>query len=62
MKEIRIESYLRSINYGNWIIKIGNLGNHSKAEFLEIMNKIIIIITIISNEINARIGALETEN
>ena len=35
MKEIRIESYLRSINYGNLIIKIGNLGNRSKVEFLE---------------------------
>ena len=30
------ENYLKSINYENWIIKIGNLGNHSKAEFLEI--------------------------
>ena len=36
MKEIRIENYLRSRNYENWNIKIGNLGNHSKAEFLEI--------------------------
>ena len=36
LKEIRIENYLRSRNYENWIIKIGNLGNHSKAEFLEI--------------------------
>ena len=62
MKEIRIESYLRSRNYGNWIIKIGNLGNHSKAEFLEIMNKIIAIMIIISNRINMRIGAWETEN
>ena len=30
------ENYLRSINYETWIIKIGNLVNHSKAEFLEI--------------------------
>ena len=52
----RIENYLRSRNYENWIIKIGDLGNHSKVEFLEIMNKIIIIMTIISNGINARIG------
>ena len=36
MKEIIIENYLRSRNYENWIIKIGNLGNHLKAEFLEI--------------------------
>ena len=36
MKEIKIENYLRSRNYENWIIKIGNLGNHSKAKFLEI--------------------------
>ena len=43
MKEIRIENYLRSKNYENWIIKIENLGNHSKAEFLE-MNKMIMII------------------
>ena len=39
-----------------------NLGNHSKAEFLEIMNKIIVIMIIISNGINTRIGAWETEN
>ena len=62
MKEIRIESYLRSKNYGNWIIKIGSLGNHSKAGFLEIMNKIIVIMIIISNGINSRIGVWETEN
>ena len=36
MKEIRIENYLRNRKYENWIIKIGNLGNHLKAEFLEI--------------------------
>ena len=36
MKEIKIENYLRSRNYENWIIKIGNLGNHSQTEFIEI--------------------------
>ena len=36
LKEIKIENYLRSRHYENSIIKIGNLGNHSKAEFLEI--------------------------
>ena len=36
MKEIKIENYLRNRNYKNWIIKMGNLGNHSKTEFLEI--------------------------
>ena len=36
MKEIRIENYLRSRNYKNWIIKMGNLGNHSNTELLEI--------------------------
>ena len=30
------ENYLRNRNYKNWIIKMGNLGNHSKTEFLEI--------------------------
>ena len=30
------ENYLRSRNYENWITKIENLENHSKAEFLEI--------------------------
>ena len=54
--------YLRSRNYRNWIIKIGNLGNHSKAEFLEIMDKIIVVKIIISNGINTRIEAWETEN
>ena len=62
MKEIRIENYLRSRDYKNWIIKIGNLKNHSKAEFLEIMDKIIVIMIIISNGINTRTGAWETEN
>ena len=57
MKEIRIENYLRSRDYENWIIKIGNLRNHSKAEFLEIMDKIIVIMIIISNRINTRTGA-----
>ena len=46
MKEIRIESYLRSRNYKNWIIKIGN---HSKVEFLEMINKIIVIMVVISD-------------
>ena len=62
MKEIKIENYLRSRDYENWIIKIGNLINHSKAEFLEIMDKIIVIMIIISNGINTRTGAWETEN
>ena len=62
MKEIIIENYLRSRDYENWIIKIGNLGNHSKAEFLEIMDKIIVMMIIISNGINTRTGAWETEN
>ena len=62
MKEIRIENYLRSRDYENWIIKIGNLINHSKVEFLEIMDKIIVIMIIISNGINTRTGAWETEN
>ena len=62
MKEIRIENYLRSRDYENWIIKIGNLRNHSKAEFLEIMDKIIVVMIIISNGINTRTRAWETEN
>ena len=62
MKEIRIENYLRSRDYENRIIKIGNLGNHSKEEVLEIMDKIIVIMIIISNGINMRTGAWETEN
>ena len=62
MKEIIIENYLRSRDYENWIIKIGNLENHSKAEFLEIMDKIIVVMIIISNGINTRTRAWETEN
>ena len=62
MKEIIIENYLRSRDYENWIIKIGNLGNNSKAEFLEIMDKIIVIMIIISNGINTKTRAWETEN
>ena len=31
------ENYLRVWNYESWIIKIGNLGNRSKAEFLEMI-------------------------
>ena len=58
MKEIRIENYVRSRDYENRIIKIGNLGNHSKPEVLEI----IVIMIIISDGINTRTGAWETEN
>ena len=39
-----------------------NLRNHSNAEFIEIMNKMIIIMIIISSGVNTRIGAWETEN
>ena len=50
MKEIRIVSYLRSRDYeSRFIKKVGNLGNHSKAEFIEIMHKIIVIMIIISD-------------
>ena len=49
-------------NYESWCIKIGNLRNHSKAEFIEIMNKMIIIMIIISSEANIGIGAWETGN
>ena len=49
-------------NYESWCIKIGNLRNHSKAEFIEIMNKMIMITIIISSGINTGIGAWETEN
>lgn len=38
LKKIRIVSYLRSRNYESWFMKIGNLENHLKADFLE-MNK-----------------------
>ena len=60
MKGIRIVSYLRRGNYESWCIKIGDLRNHSKADFIEIMNKMIMII--ISSGINTGIGAWETEN
>ena len=60
MKGIRIVSYLRDGNYESWCIKIGDLRNHSKADFIEIMNKMIMII--ISSGINTGIGAWETEN
>ena len=53
---------MRSRNYESWCIKIGDLGNHSKAEFIEIMNKMIVIMIIISSGINTGIGAWETEN
>ena len=46
MKGIRIVSYLRRRNYESRCIKIGNLRNHSKAEFIEIMNKMIRIMII----------------
>ena len=62
LREIRIVSYLRNRNYESWCVKIGNLRNHSKAEFIEIMNKMIMIMIIISSGINTRIGAWETEN
>ena len=41
---------------------MGDLRNHSKAEFIDIMNKMIIIMIIISSGINTGIGARETEN
>ena len=53
---------MRHINYESGCIKIGNLRNHSKAEFIEIMNKMIMIMIIISSGINAGIGAWKTEN
>ena len=62
LKEIRIVSYLRNINYESWCVKIGNLENHLKADFIEIMNKMIMIMIIISSGINTGIGAWETEN
>ena len=46
----------------SWCVKIGNPRNHSKAEFIEIMNKMIMIMIIISSGINTGIGAWETEN
>ena len=49
MKEIKIESYLRNRNYENWIIKVGRLGNHLKVGFLEMINKIIVMMVVISD-------------
>ena len=64
LKGIRIVSYLRRRNYESWCIKIGDIRNHSKAEFIEIMNKVIMIMImiIISSGVNMGIGAWETEN
>ena len=42
--------------------KIGNLRSHSKAEFIEIMNKMIMVMIIINSGINTGIGAWETKN
>ena len=43
---------------------MGDIRNHSKAEFIEIMKKVIMIMImiIISSGINTGIGAWETEN
>ena len=60
--ELKIVSYLRHGNYESWCIKIGDLRNHSKADFIEIMNKMIMVMIMISSGINTRIGAWETEN
>ena len=38
LKDIIIVSYLRSRNYESWFMKMGNLENHLKADFLG-MNK-----------------------
>ena len=54
MKGIRIVSYLRRGNYESWCIKIGDLRNHSKADFIEIMNKMIMVMIIISSGIKYR--------
>ena len=62
MKGIRIVSYLRRGNYESWCIKIGDLRNHSKADFIEIMNEMIMVMIIISSGINTGIGAWEIEN
>ena len=62
MKGIGILSYLRHGNYEGWCVKNGYLRNHSKAKFIEIMNKMIIIMMIISNGVNMGIGAWETRN
>ena len=56
MKEVGI------LKNEGWCVKIGNPRNHSKTEFIEIMNKIIMIMVIISSGINMGIGAWETEN
>ena len=62
LKEIRIVSYLRNRNYESWCVKIGNLRNHSNVEFIDIMNKMIMIMIIISSGMNTEIGAWEIEN
>ena len=62
LKEIRIVSYLRNRNYESWCVKIGNLINHSNVEFIDIMNKMIMIMIIISSGMNTEIGAWEIEN
>ena len=43
-------------------MKIGHLEDHLKADFIEITNKMIMIMIIISSGINTGIGARETEN
>ena len=43
-------------------MKIGNLENHLKTDFIEITNKMIRIMIIISSGINTGIGSWETEN
>ena len=62
MKGIRIVSYLRRGNYESRCIKIGDLRNHSKAGFIEIMNKIMVIMIMISSRIDTGIGVWEAEN
>ena len=52
---IRIVSYLRGGNYKS--LKIGNLRNHSTVEFIETINKMIVIMIIISSGVNTGIGA-----
>ena len=61
MKGIKIVCYLRRGKYESWCTKNGDLRNHSKAEFIE-MNKVIMIMIIISSGVNTGIGAWETEN
>ena len=42
--------------------KIGNLENHLKADFIEITNKMKMIMMVISSGINTGIEGWETEN